>query len=76
MLNLECDNKFAIVVCIVSLDSFRRVMPMATSKKDASLAGKQLKSKKSTKAEKSVAGSALSQTPDNKPKKPKKPKGK
>jgi hypothetical protein len=35
---------------------------MATSKKDASLASKQLSSRKSTKAEKSVAGSDLSQT--------------
>ena len=34
---------------------------MATSKKDASLASKQLKNKKSTKAQKSVAGSDLSQ---------------
>jgi hypothetical protein len=35
---------------------------MATGKKDASLASKQLKSKKSTAAQKSVAGSDLSQT--------------
>ena len=34
---------------------------MATSKKDASLAGKQLGSKSSTKAEKSVAASDLAQ---------------
>ncbi|MDT7709893.1 MAG: hypothetical protein QOG20_5500 [Pseudonocardiales bacterium] len=34
---------------------------MGTSKKDASLAGKQLADKKSTKAEKSVAASDLSQ---------------
>ena len=34
---------------------------MATSKKDASLASKQLKNPKSTKAQKSVAGSDLSQ---------------
>jgi hypothetical protein len=35
---------------------------MGTSKKDASLAGKQLADKKSTKAEKSVAASDLSQS--------------
>lgn len=35
---------------------------MATGKKDAKLASKQLKSKSSTKAEKSVAGSDLAQT--------------
>jgi hypothetical protein len=40
---------------------------MATGKKDASLAGKQLRDPKSTKNEKSVAGSDLSQA-----KKPKK----
>jgi hypothetical protein len=34
---------------------------MVTSKKDASLAGKQLASKSATKAEKEVAGSALAQ---------------
>jgi hypothetical protein len=34
---------------------------MATGKKDASLASKQLQNKKSTKSEKSVAGSDLSQ---------------
>lgn len=34
---------------------------MATGKKDARLASKQLSSKKSTKAEKSLAGSDLSQ---------------
>lgn len=34
---------------------------MAPSKKDASLASRQLSSKKSTKAQKSVAGSDLSQ---------------
>jgi hypothetical protein len=34
---------------------------MPTSKKDASLASKQLKNKKSTPAQKSVAGSDLSQ---------------
>lgn len=35
---------------------------MATSKKDASLAGKQLANKKSTKAQKSVAASDLAQS--------------
>jgi hypothetical protein len=35
---------------------------LATGKKDASLAGKQLKSPKSTPAQKSVAGSDLAQT--------------
>lgn len=35
---------------------------MATSKKDASLAGKQLVNKSSTKAEKSVAASDLAQS--------------
>jgi hypothetical protein len=35
---------------------------MATGKKDASLAGKQLRNPKSTKGEKSVAASDLSQT--------------
>jgi hypothetical protein len=34
---------------------------MATSKKDASLAGRQLSNPKSTKAERSVAGSDLAQ---------------
>jgi hypothetical protein len=41
---------------------------MPTSKKDASLAGKQLASKKSTKTQKSVAGSDLSQAKKGKKK--------
>ena len=41
---------------------------MPTSKKDASLASKQLKSKKSKPAEKSVAGSDLSQAKKRKTK--------
>jgi hypothetical protein len=47
---------------------------LATGKKDASLAGKQLKSPKSTPAQKSVAGSDLSQTKGKKKKKKKKKK--
>jgi hypothetical protein len=39
---------------------------MATSKKDASLASKQLKSKGSTRDQKSIAGSDLSQTKPSK----------
>lgn len=41
---------------------------MPTSKKDASLASKQLKNKKSTKAENSVPGSDLSQAKKQKAK--------
>ena len=44
----------------------RRVRVMATSKKDASLASKQLADKKSTKAQKSVAASDLAQTKKSK----------
>ncbi|WP_167627054.1 hypothetical protein [Paraburkholderia caballeronis] len=40
---------------------------MATGKKDASLASKQLSNKKSTPAQKSVAGSDLSQAKKSKP---------
>lgn len=45
---------------------------MATGKKDASLASKQLSNKKSTPAQKSVAGSDLSQAKKAPPAKPKK----
>ena len=44
----------------------REMTNMATGKKPASNAGKELGSSKSTKAEKTVAGSALSQAPKGK----------
>jgi hypothetical protein len=49
-------------------DGRKAVNDMATSKKDASLAGKQLSSKQSTKAQKSVAASDLAQSKKGKKK--------